>query len=100
MTEIKPIGVQRMRTKGWRMPENTASVARPGTWGNPHKVGRIDAKTAVLRYEKDLLNRNLTDRHGVPLIDRIEELRGKNLACFCSIGDPCHRDVLLKYANQ
>jgi hypothetical protein len=27
-------------------------------------------------------------------------LRGKNLACWCKIGDPCHRDVLLDIANR
>lgn len=27
------------------------------------------------------------------------ELRGKNLACFCPIGSPCHADVLLEVAN-
>jgi hypothetical protein len=26
-------------------------------------------------------------------------LRGKNLACWCKIGDPCHADVLLEIAN-
>lgn len=29
----------------------------------------------------------------------ITELSGKNLACFCKIGDPCHADVLLELAN-
>lgn len=28
------------------------------------------------------------------------ELRGKNLACRCGIGDPCHADVLLELANR
>ncbi len=28
------------------------------------------------------------------------ELRGKNLACFCSPGKACHADVLLKIANE
>jgi len=32
--------------------------------------------------------------------DNLEELRGKNLACFCKIGEPCHADVLLKIANE
>lgn len=27
-------------------------------------------------------------------------LHGKNLACFCKIGDPCHADVLLELANR
>ncbi len=28
------------------------------------------------------------------------ELRGKDLACWCPIGAPCHADVLLELANQ
>jgi len=28
------------------------------------------------------------------------ELRGKNLACWCPIGEPCHADVLLEIANK
>jgi hypothetical protein len=28
------------------------------------------------------------------------ELRGKNLACWCEPGAPCHADVLMKVANQ
>jgi Domain of unknown function (DUF4326) len=27
-------------------------------------------------------------------------LRGKNLACFCPLDQPCHADVLLELANQ
>jgi hypothetical protein len=28
-----------------------------------------------------------------------EALRGKNLACFCPLDQPCHADVLLRIAN-
>lgn len=38
---MKPIRVQRKRTKGWKMPENTVSVTRPGKWGNPFKIGHF-----------------------------------------------------------
>lgn len=31
----EPQRVQRLRQRGWRMPENTVSVCRPGKWGNP-----------------------------------------------------------------
>ena len=34
----RPIRVQRRRAKGWRMPPNTVSVARPSRWGNPWPV--------------------------------------------------------------
>ena len=30
----------------------------------------------------------------------IEGLRGKDLACWCKEGDPCHADVLLEIANM
>ena len=29
-----------------------------------------------------------------------EALRGKNLACWCALDQPCHADVLLELANQ
>jgi hypothetical protein len=28
------------------------------------------------------------------------ELRGKDLACYCPEGEPCHADVLLEIANS
>ena len=31
--------IQLSRRKGWRMPPNTVSVARPTKWGNPFTVG-------------------------------------------------------------
>lgn len=34
-----PEGIQLRRTKGWRMPPNTVSVARPSRWGNIYVVG-------------------------------------------------------------
>jgi hypothetical protein len=98
-----PIGIQRKRIKGWRMPPNTVSVCRPGLWGNPYKFGPNEyyknARTSIIRYERDLIILTLRDKTGRPLLHRTGELKGKNLACFCPIGSPCHRDILLKYAN-
>lgn len=33
------------------------------------------------------------------LADRLPDLRGKNLACWCPLDQPCHADVLLELAN-
>ena len=90
----KPVRIQRKRTKGWKMPPNTVSVTRPGKWGNAHVVRPgITAQEAV-----DLYRRDVTMRAGT--IGRIrDELRGKNLACFCKLDQPCHADVLLEIAN-
>jgi len=32
--------------------------------------------------------------------DVIESLKGKNLSCWCAVGQPCHADLLLELANR
>ncbi|MBW1713803.1 MAG: DUF4326 domain-containing protein [Deltaproteobacteria bacterium] len=34
------------------------------------------------------------------ILERIPGLKGKNLACFCPEGAPCHRDVLVDLAEE
>lgn len=78
------------------------NVARPTKWGNPFKIGpNMKAEDAVREF------RALLAPHPpniVPLYmgadDIARELRGKNLACWCAIGSPCHADVLLEIANR
>lgn len=106
--------IQRKRTKGWRMPPNTVSVTRPGPFGNPFTVQHyrdagysgtdenaarhcVDAFRAWLKGEEHWA-------HPVPIETLgkrpdVAQLRGKNLACWCPIGSPCHADVLLEIAN-
>jgi hypothetical protein len=101
MTMSDPIRVQRKRTKGYKMPPNTKSVCRPGKWGNPHKVLALGHEQAAVNlFEQDLLDRKIIDKYGTPMIDRIGELRGWNLACFCPENSPCHANILLKFANK
>ncbi len=33
------------------------------------------------------------------VLANVPALRGKNLACWCKVGDACHADVLLRLAN-
>lgn len=37
---MTPQRIQRKRTKGWKMPENTVYVGRPSKWGNPFTIGK------------------------------------------------------------
>ena len=95
----KPERIQLSRRKGWRMPENTVSVARPTKWGNPFRVGDATiptTKEAVRRFRHWIADRMVV---GPPPPDP-SELRGKNLACWCRLGTPCHADVLLELANS
>lgn len=103
----QPIRIQLRRTKGWRMPPNTVKVDRATKWGNPFKVGELvlfgpaynfrielieDAAQACRHYKRWLY----TIRSSCELVF---PLRGKNLACWCPLDQPCHADVLLELAN-
>lgn len=100
-----PKRIQRQRTKGWRMPENCVYVGRPTKWGNPLSVNPACGRTvekvlefyrAYILKEIAIYNPNVTAyRMGL----NIEELRGKDLACFCPLDQPCHADILLELAN-
>ena len=86
---MKPQRIQRKRIKGWKMPENTVSVTRPGKWGNPFTYANSGRVHPVMRFACEV----------APLLD-VTPLRGKNLACYCAPGSWCHADVLLELANR
>lgn len=110
-----PEGVERQRTAGWRMPPNTKSVTRPSIYGNPFFPGcgigygyiddnlRMvdydpnDPAQCVLMYRMRMRDMKLYEPEKYEAF--LAPLRGKNLACWCKIGAPCHRDVLLELAN-
>ena len=98
-----PVRVRLSRKKGWRMPPHTVNVARPTYFGNPFKVGRDgDAATCVGKFEAAIMAGQLKN---FPFADRPNvgwklALRGKNLACWCGPGQPCHADVLMRLAND
>lgn len=113
-----PQRVQLSRRKGWRMPPDTLSVARPGLWGNPYSVGEfgelaVPMFAATVRGERpgqtwpehatrtDPLHDAWMARiGGHPRQRAAAELRGKHLACWCRLDGPCHADVLLGVANN
>lgn len=94
-----PSRIQRKRERGWRMPENAVYVGRPTIWGNPYKVGGMYhvacAYDAVVAYRVYLEGLIRAQNPGF-----IERLRGKDLACWCPLDQPCHADVLLEIANK
>lgn len=120
-----PERIQLSRRKGWRMPENTVKVSRPGKFGNPFPVKKATSTTMgvtsdvwivgtwegpalwIKNSEAEAVEvavkayREWIDRPAQAglLADAKIELRGKNLACWCRTGTPCHADVLLEKAN-
>jgi hypothetical protein len=111
-----PERVRLSRTKGWRMPPNTAKVDRTSRFGNPftesnlREAGFKGSTAEAATYNVDCFRRWLAGSNNdwmgpeaeaarTKLIASIPDLRGKNLACWCPLDGPCHADVLLEIAN-
>ncbi|ENA27483.1 hypothetical protein HMPREF1487_09139 [Pseudomonas sp. HPB0071] len=88
-----PARIQLRRTKGWRLPEGAVRVARPGKRGNPFSVAEHGREQAIA-----LFSAYLDQQLAIGALD-ITELRGKALACWCRLDEPCHADILIKRAN-
>jgi hypothetical protein len=114
--------IQRKRVKGWTMPDGAVYVGRPGQFGNPFKVAAGDSPEMAVAAFRALLTDDCKwfrkhsgyswtaalimtmDKYsGQSRVERakelLEKLRGKDLACWCSLDKPCHADVLLELAN-
>lgn len=81
-----------MRRTGMKPPEGSVRIDRQSKWGNPFRI-RVDGnrQTVIQKYRDWIPNQP-------ELMKSIHELRGKDLACWCS-PFPCHGDVLLEMAN-
>lgn len=95
MRDVTPRRIRRRRTKGWKTPPNTVYVGRPTMFGNPFIVGVNAASAAGAKAAFGWFVRR--DRRLWRWARKT--LRGKNLACWCPLGTPCHADVLLAIAN-
>lgn len=86
------------------MPDNTVSVSRPGIFGNPFRADDKCTQARAVELFEMWVNGNterypdLDERLNV-LLRALPTLRGKNLACWCRPGTPCHADVLIRLAN-
>lgn len=101
-------------------------VTRPGLWGNPYPVeearahldyvlkGRApaddpdevapikDPAALSVHWFRGWITGTGTGGRWYPPTSKMitETLGGKNLACWCKPGAPCHADVLLELANR
>lgn len=106
-----PKRIQRQRTKGWRMPANAVYVGRPSPWGNVFTVGMVTCghrsagECSCNTFRRETAAEAVEDFANIPRSEKAlarirAALRGKDLACWCPLGSPCHADVLLKIANE
>lgn len=114
---MKPVRMQLSRRKGFNLQKESRAlnwlpavvVSRPSRWGNPYKVEpayegdgirlpEVTRETAVHLFREHWERAIAT--HPRVRDNLVEQLRGKNLACWCKPGEPCHADVLLELANR
>lgn len=119
----EPKRIQRKRSKGWRMPDGGVYVGRPTRFGNPFElsdfwkagysgsesVAREACVAAFWQWHRrepftlvwpDELTRWCIGMHVNDCMPDVSILRGKDLACWCPLDQPCHADVLLELANR
>jgi len=101
--------IQRRRTKGWRMPENTQYVGRGTKWGNPFVVTKelnsyeacqmyaecVDAPNKAKRYFNEPEATEM-EKYFNRIANSLDELEGKDLACWCPLDKECHADILIE----
>jgi hypothetical protein len=116
---MSPQRIQLKRTKGWRMPPGSVKVDRTTIFGNPFTTDRFEHEEAVELHWSwitgkmsdgeiearwpPMLSKHLIARRRA-VLNRLPQLRGKNLGCWCPLpmpGQPdvCHGAVLLELAN-
>jgi hypothetical protein len=109
-----PTRIRLSRAKGWRMPAGAMKVDRSTRYGNPfnltqayapfdhrgYPIPLVKLRTApgldraldlFVAYLRGVLSREP---------DFLDRLKGKHLACWCPLDQPCHADVLLDLANR
>lgn len=113
-----PQRIQLSRRKGWRLQEispGAVKVDRTTKWGNPFKIGSRYVRGYAKNYRAlygivrdqahsvELFAEQIRGRYWARLgfgPGEIAQLRGKDLACWCKPGDPCHADILIEIANR
>jgi hypothetical protein len=107
--QAHPLRIQRKRAKGFRLPTGTVCVTRPGKWGNPFETAdefavafRMVAESVAAApiFPRNPWSCDQEFRRMVVIVRDIKELHGKTLACWCSLDNPCHADVLAREASK
>lgn len=102
---LPAVNVTRQGRGKWGNPHVTRCWHHDGVAGRPAFVAKTAAEAdregqavavALFRHDWEMVMK--APGYG-PARAELAELRGRNLACWCRPGTPCHADVLLELAN-
>ena len=113
--------IQRQRTKAFKLPPNTRCCTRGTKWGNPYKIVRSNggtysvwrisdglqvhysfglSKEAAVNDALYLYGVLLNEKLRVGLLDLSELKSYDYLACFCSLEQKCHVDIIIQKLEE
>lgn len=78
------------------IPQGAVYIGRGSFWGNPFVIGKDGTRDEVCEKHAEYL-RNMV-RSGMVSLERLAELHGKDLVCFCAPAR-CHGDTLVRAAE-
>ena len=98
----QPVRLQLSRRKGFDLQKlshrtnglEAVVVSRPSKWGSPFPLKKESDRAKVIARYRAYLHSNAKLKK-----EARKELAGKNLACWCKPGLPCHAEILLRVAN-
>ena len=103
--------VLNLKDSNYTIPKGAVYVGRASSryhllgskWSNPFKIGQYygGGGKAMTREDTIKIHRAwlLNSDFGQTLLSDIQELKGKDLVCWCA-PLPCHADILLELANK
>lgn len=108
-----PERIQMSRQHPWRKDHPDAViVARPSKWGNIFKIGSTgwrpvdDSGVWSKEPHPPMTRQDAVDAHRWSTLNKLrddphylDDLRGRDVACWCGLDDPCHGDTYLELAN-
>lgn len=119
MLAVRAVRVQRSRLKKNVSPNElpVVYVGRPGKWGNPFRAVQEDGLWWVKDNNGNYWDTSHLEKQssidvcvrlysawieGKILIKKVDlnDLKNKNLSCWCPLDCKCHADVLLELANK
>jgi hypothetical protein len=112
LSRRKGFDLQRLSRETNGLPARV--IVRPSLFGNPWKIALPSMPLEkVVALHRDWITGKMSDREAgarlaalrQEVLERLPELRGHNLACWCPLPEPggpdvCHGLVLMEVANR
>ena len=100
---MKPVRIQLSRRKGFRLQQHSVDLNgltsvkadRTTRWGNDFIMAHEGTRARAVASHREQAEAQAAACPGY-----FEALRGKNIACWCSLDVECHVDTLLEIANR